>query len=549
MSGRTLRPAAASSACSLVTKHNEGATDTGLPFETPKKWAPLQAPPKVIAAPVAFATDEFADFGWPGDDETKLAEKEELDDLLRLGLELGDLECVFGNTDLNCDTADDDAEEGDFENAGDGGSDRGGGWGKEPYFAGGATEELLLDTDDGGGKDGGWGKEPYLEGGATEELLLDADLQDALFDLPDLDLDRLEDKGDRGQEKHGCGSDSPKSTQVDCGAEEAATKPPPDLEVLQQMSPAPSPPAATAAAAAATGSATLAVAPAPPSPAELPRRETPGALPGENLVVAFDAVGDEHRPITVVDLTDAPAPAPAPTVDAGGVAPSDSEDNSDGKPDGANEHRESRACRMTDTVDITIIDTRAGASVSADAVAGVPTRLLDAVDLWESAANAKKKKKKAAAAAAAAARERANRSAAINKPSNTATSSSSSSSSKKKNEFGKRRRSSGGGGRTAPALEDPALLVAAPATGTSTTTGGDGGSASKVKGKGKGRATKGKKVDPLVTLRDARGMARKPLIVQWLKSDGCESDEEAEAALGKAVGSLSAISRYWGSGG
>ncbi|CAM9525535.1 unnamed protein product, partial [Ectocarpus sp. 12 AP-2014] len=123
MSGRTLRPAVASSACSLVTKHNERATDTSLSFETPKKWAPLQAPPKVVAAPVAFATDEFADFGWPGDDETNLAEKEELDDLLRLGLELGDLECVFGNTDLNCDTADDDAEERDFENAGDGGSD------------------------------------------------------------------------------------------------------------------------------------------------------------------------------------------------------------------------------------------------------------------------------------------------------------------------------------------------------------------------------------------------------------------------------------------
>ncbi|CAM9748798.1 unnamed protein product [Ectocarpus sp. 12 AP-2014] len=542
MSGRTLRPAVASSACSLVTKHNERATDTRLSFETPKKWAPLQAPPKVVAAPVAFATDDFADFGWPGDDETNMAEKEELDDLLRLGLELGDLECVFGNTDLNCDTADDDAEERDFEDVGDGGSDKGGGWGKEPYLAGGATEELPLDADGGSGKAGRWAKEPYLEGGATEELLLDADLQDALFDLPDLDLNRLDDTGDRGQGKHGCGSDSPKNTH-----EEAATEPPPDLEVLRQMSPAPSPPAATAAAAAATGLATLAVAPALPSSAELPLREMPGALPEENLALAFDAVGDEHRPITMVDLTNAPAPAPAPTADAGGVAPSGVESNSDGKPDGASEHRESRPCRITATGDTTIIDTRAVASVSADPVAGVPTRLLDAVDLWESAANAKKKKAAAAAAAAAAvARERANRSAAMNKLSNTA-SSSSSSSSKKKNKFGKRRRSSGGGGRTAPALEDPALLVAAPATATITTTGGGGGSTSK--GKGKGRATKGKKVDPLVTLRDARGMARKPLIVQWLKSDGCESDEEAEAALGKAVGSLSAISRYWGSGG
>lgn len=170
MSGRTLRPAVASSACSLVAKHNERDTDTGLSFETPKKWAPLQTPPKkVVAAPVAFATDEFADFGWPGDDETHLAEEEELDDLLRLGLELGDLECVFGNTDLNCDTAARDAEEGDFEKAGDGGSDK----------EGGATEELLLDADGEGGKDGGWGTEPYLEGGATEELLLDADLQGA----------------------------------------------------------------------------------------------------------------------------------------------------------------------------------------------------------------------------------------------------------------------------------------------------------------------------------------------------------------------------------
>ncbi|CAM9521954.1 unnamed protein product, partial [Ectocarpus sp. 12 AP-2014] len=200
---------------------------------------------------------------------------------------------------------------------------------------------------------------------------------DALFDLPDLELDRLEDKGDRGQENYGCGSNSPKSTH-----EEAATERPPDLEVLKQMSPAPSPPAATAAAAAATGSATSAVAPSPPS-AELPLRETPGALPGENLALAFDAVGDEHRPITMVDLTDAPAPAPAPTVDAGRVAPSGVESDSDGKPDGANEHRESRPCRMTATGDTTIIDKRAVASVSAAPVAGVPTRLLDAVELWE----------------------------------------------------------------------------------------------------------------------------------------------------------------------
>ncbi|CAM9408777.1 unnamed protein product [Laminaria digitata] len=147
---------------------------------------------------------------------------------------------------------------------------------------------------------------------------------------------------------------------------------------------------------------------------------------------------------------------------------------------------------------------------------GVPTRLLDAIDLWESAhgdgtsdEHARSRSGEGRSNSAKPAR------------SGRKTSGGGGGHKKKKNEFGKRRRSSGGGNAPAP---DAAML-------------------NKEAGSSKG------KVDPLTALKDVRRLSRKPLIVQWLRSDGCASDEEAEAAVTKAVGSLSSIASYWGSGG
>lgn len=100
-----------------------------------------------------------------------------------------------------------------------------------------------------------------------------------------------------------------------------------------------------------------------------------------------------------------------------------------------------------------------------------------------------------------------------------------SSSRKKKNEFGKRRRSSGGGvGGMAPPNLDSV----------------------RIKEPG-GRKIK---ADPLVALKEVRSLSRKPLIVQWLRSDGFAQDEAAEREVGRAVGSLASIhSHYWGRGG
>lgn len=119
---------------------------------------------------------------------------------------------------------------------------------------------------------------------------------------------------------------------------------------------------------------------------------------------------------------------------------------------------------------------------------------------------------------------------------------------KKKNEFGKRRRSSGGGGTGPPDLDELGC-----SSGKSVAQDGDGGG---VRGRGdlaggdprrKGK----KKQDPLKAVKDARSMSKKPLILQWLKSDGCElEDKDAEGVLTKNVGSLSAIHKhYWGGGG
>ncbi len=181
------------------------------------------------------------------------------------------------------------------------------------------------------------------------------------------------------------------------------------------------------------------------------------------------------------------------------------------------------------------------AAITAVGASGVPTRLLDAIELWESANAHAKARKKAGAKLAARERKAAGRVAAAATAgiaSTRSTTKKGNAAAKKKNEFGKRRRSSGGGGSVPPVIP-PEIDDAEPVTSAAVAAG-------KSKGKKKG---KGKKVDPLVAIREARRLSRKPLIVQWLKSDGCDSDAEAEAALGKAVGSLSAISRYWGGGG
>ncbi|CAM9499662.1 unnamed protein product [Scytosiphon promiscuus] len=252
------------------------------------------------------------------------------------------------------------------------------------------------------------------------------------------------------------------------------------------------------------------------------------------------------------------APFPAAVL-AGGLAAGISLSGSDGSMGGEDSWKSGH---IDEEIDARTYETSTGVTVaptptlptpaaSAAGTAGpaspaaVPTRLLDAIDLWESAnAHAIAKKKAAAVAAAAAAREHA-RATRAKKGCNTASNTASiakSRNKKKKNEFGKRRRSSGGGDQGAPVLETP-NTAAAGAAGTT-----PGKTKGKSHGRGKGK-DKGKKVDPLVRIRDARHLSRKPLIVQWLKSDGCDSDEEAEAALGKAVGSLSAISRYWSRGG
>lgn len=136
-------------------------------------------------------------------------------------------------------------------------------------------------------------------------------------------------------------------------------------------------------------------------------------------------------------------------------------------------------------------------NVDNDGRRAVPTHLLDAVDLWESA-NANKGR---------------GRKGSLGK--------------KKKNKFGKRRRSSGGGGGGSPQVP--------------------GGVAPARTSSGRGRKVK---VDPLAAVKEVRALSRKPLIVQWLKSDGCESDAEAESVVVAAVGSLDRIySHYWGGGG
>lgn len=119
---------------------------------------------------------------------------------------------------------------------------------------------------------------------------------------------------------------------------------------------------------------------------------------------------------------------------------------------------------------------------------------------------------------------------------------------KKKNEFGKRRRSSGGGDACPPNLIDLGSSIDGLLVEQDGEVGGSGG------GKEEGVEEEGgrkEKLDPLKYVKDARLMAKQPLILQWLMSDGFDvGDAEAAGALNKSLGSLAAIhDHYWGGGG
>ncbi|CAM9408702.1 unnamed protein product, partial [Laminaria digitata] len=76
--------------------------DLGTEYDLEKE-APPAAPAAAGAAAVApAASEDFVGLAWSSDGLADAAEEEAriLEDLLRLGLELGDLEDVFGNTEI-----------------------------------------------------------------------------------------------------------------------------------------------------------------------------------------------------------------------------------------------------------------------------------------------------------------------------------------------------------------------------------------------------------------------------------------------------------------
>ncbi|CAM9415687.1 unnamed protein product [Hapterophycus canaliculatus] len=582
MPGNRLLRGGIPSSCSLINPRKDFVTPkNNFELEPDKRGlapAPVAAPAADHAAPVAFATDDFAELVWPSNLGTISAEDEEaevLNDLLHLGLELGDLESVFGDTDCAPTSRSSSSSSADVDVAGEGEA-------KAEVEAEGEGECTILEAEE--------RVTSYMENceeGAVEELvLLDADLQDALLSLGDLEPEPTEDHAlcsDSSVDKNSfdfstCGNTSDDSgtccehETVGCWAFDMATSghltpSVGGINAALDVEHCEVPPlSATAGAAAISRDRRDVIVLG--YPADRCRQpNTPRVLlRGEDLLADFDASGaatELHQKAAASDAAASDAnPFPiAIEVEgmAAGITPSDVEASGSGGGGGGDggssttttTRRESRQPGHIDGEDdvrantsspgLVVAPTPAASTPTAAAAATVPTRLLDAIDLWESAnAHAIAKKKAAATAAATAAREHA-RSTGATKSSNT-TSTTKCKNRKKKNEFGKRRRSSGGGDQGAPVLETPKSSGAAAA----------GALAGKAKGKsnarGRGRG-KGKKVDPLVRIRDARHLSRKPLIVQWLKSDGCDSDEEAEAALGKAVGSLSAISRYWSGGG
>eukprot|EP00752_Nemacystus_decipiens_P006721 g6044.t1 len=441
---------------------------------------------------IAFATDakdELVDFAWLDDERADSAGEEAaraLDDLLRL-------ESVFGDTEV--DTTSSSCKHASSVDIYDG----------PRYDKTARCVEDVLEVED------------------TEGLLrlFDDDLQDAMLALPDGELDSRSEK-----DEEGCGfGASAFCKAVDCGESEHDT-----------VSDNTSVDCCSGSDTAVDCSVLV----------DCDAQSLPAAPRGEEMVVSLKTAD-----VTGEGLVKAAGQCNS----SSGGGRGERTEVDDGRVTPEAFVSEEKVAVPADAAATTAAG--AGAADSADVVSapGVPTRLLDAIDLWESA-NAHAKTRKKAAAKAARQREAAAAAAAargggggrrgavttrskakkIGKPTtNVGGDSSGDVTKKKKNEFGKRRRSSGGGGATAPILDAAAAAASAPAAATP---------AKATKGKGKG-----KKVDPLVAIRDARSLSRKPLIVQWLKSDGCDSDAEAEAALGKAVGSLSAISRYWGGGG
>lgn len=165
-------------------------TEYDLEKEAPPAAAAASAAAEASEAAAAPASEDFVGLAWSSDGLTDAAEEEAriLDDLLRLGLELGDLEDVFGNTEIDPTFSAQEKKVEDLEEEG-----------KEV----GQEEEEEIEVEvvgvveegGGGGDDCGVGSEagvgtggtaptavPYAQdsrGEDDKDLLLDADLQGA----------------------------------------------------------------------------------------------------------------------------------------------------------------------------------------------------------------------------------------------------------------------------------------------------------------------------------------------------------------------------------
>lgn len=160
---------AAPSACSLVSKHLKELPEIPLaPAGTPcNLWCSDRGQDnKELSAAAAPASDaavsdtaRYADLAWLADGliEDTADEGTLLDDLLRLGLELGNLEEVFGNTEVESSAQLDEKEEVVYDT----------GWG-------GSAQDVSLCS---GGIEDDVCRAREAGSGDAQELLLDADLQ------------------------------------------------------------------------------------------------------------------------------------------------------------------------------------------------------------------------------------------------------------------------------------------------------------------------------------------------------------------------------------